>query len=152
MRHSFRPLSVVQVDPDSLEVIKVAAESKTSATSFERLRFRRRSGVFIIGPLFACRGMCAKAVDTQLTSDKDFGDGLLVLAAFKVGTCVHAVLPGPTGRSEQLIEPIGVGTLVRIRDHLAPRFSVLAGVGYAPFNHTGIKGDFEVRANLLHLV
>jgi hypothetical protein len=47
-------------------------------------------------------------------------------SALKVGAGVHLVFPGPAGRREQLVEPVGVRALIRIRDHLAAQFPVFA--------------------------
>src|SRR4029077_10374206 len=146
------PLSVVQVHPHPLEVVQVAAEAKTSASSFEGLGLRRCACVLVISPLLASRRVRAKTTDTKLASNKDFDDGLLILAALKIGGGVHLILPGPASGGEQSVEPVGVGTLIRIRDHLAARFSFFALIRDPPVDHSGIEGELQSRAKIFDLL
>src|SRR5207244_11656975 len=57
LRYCLGALAVVQVNPGSREAIKITAQAKTSAGPLERLRFRSRAGVVIVGPFFSCCGM-----------------------------------------------------------------------------------------------
>jgi len=83
LRYRLGSFSVVQVNPRSREIIKITSEAKTRAGPLERLGFRTRAGVVIVGPFFSCCGMRTQAEDGHLTGHEHFRDNLLSLLRSK---------------------------------------------------------------------
>src|SRR5258708_3299506 len=102
-RNRLRPLAIVQIDPRPSEVIQIPPESKTGTGSFERLRFRSRGRVIIVGPLFSRGRMRTQTEDGQLTGDHHFRDDLLILTPLKVRAGMICVPPCPARPDNQRI-------------------------------------------------
>src|ERR1700686_4777301 len=90
--------------------------------------------------------MRTKAKDDQVTSDKHLGRGFLILAALEICAGMNCILPRPASRCEKGIEPVGVRSLVSVRNDLAARTAVPLGcVCNSPFNHGRIERHFQLR-------
>src|SRR5208337_5359184 len=139
-----RPLALVQIDPRPSEVIQIPSEPKTGTGSFERLRFRSRGSVIIVGPLFSRGRMQTQTEDGQLTGDQHFRDNLLILTPLKIRTGMNCVPACPARRSDQRVQTICVSSLVGVRHNLATRGATFAGVGDAPFDHRRMEGYFQI--------
>ena len=83
--------------------MKIAAQPKTDGGALERLCFRTRDGVRVIGPFLACRRVQAQTEDHQLTGDEHFRDRLLVVASLEVGASSTAYFRvQPAGLNNEL--------------------------------------------------
>src|SRR5215469_6957976 len=102
------------------------------------------TGIVIVGPLLACRRMRAQTEDRQFTGHEHLCNRLLVSTPLEVGAGMDDILPGPTGRSEQRIEALRIGSRISIWNNLSPRFSGLGGIRHPPLDQRRIKGYLEL--------
>src|SRR6185437_9613991 len=148
-----RTFSLIQVHPDSNEVVEIPAQAKTAAGPLERLRFRCGAGIGPMHKVLARCGMRTKSKDGQIAGDKHFRCGLLIVALLEVGAGVNCVFPCPAGRREKSIESVGVGALVGIRNDLSSQApAALAGIGDAPLDHRRVKGNFQLFHKSMNLL
>src|SRR6516225_7173379 len=129
------PALVIDVDPRRVEVVKVAAESKTTASPLEGLGLCGGHRIVLVGPLLARAGVRSQPVDGHLAGNQDLaGDDLgISLGASDVVHRDRLVRASPALRPDQRIQTFGVSTRVGIRYDLPAR-AVVGGVGHPPQN------------------
>ena len=154
-----RPVVLIEVDPDLVEVIQVPAQSETGAGSLERLRLGARRRILVIRPLLTNSGVRTKLMDRDARHHDNLRrDRRLRLVAgrlpLEVLRNLHIVGPRPSPLAEDGIQPVGVRALVRIRDHLPSFLRTTLGLlcgcrRHAPFDLAGIKWHFERHLDFL---
>ena len=97
--------------------------------------------------------MGSEAVDRDLSGDNDFANHLafafVVAFPFHVVDHFHAVLTGKTAHGEDGVQPVRIGTRIRVGHHLSAG-SGLGGIGDSPFDLRWIEWFFERRHQPAH--
>jgi len=143
---------LLELPPGSLGIL-VAPASLQRAIALMDALVRARRRVLIVDPLFANAGMRPKPANRYLTNDDDFRGNCrsrLVprRATLEVLRHLDVITAGPTPFTEDVVQSIGVSTLVAIRDQLAallrpclPRFVEVAVT--RPLISPGSNGSFS---------
>ena len=141
---------LVEIDPGSVEIVEIAAESEAGASPFEGLRVGRSHAIIIVGPLLSGSGVRPQTDDRDGAGDQHLAgdDGLTLLYAGNVVHRLDPVVARPALGREQRVQPIGVGAWIGVGYDL-PAFLVVRSVGDAPPDVIWRKWDLELFEELL---